>query len=241
MYETNKNNKKMPVPLIKRRKIGVGVERISPGAVASVGDCLLTVKLKSTFPGEYRFENNGKMESRFGSNVSDGQKVGYTSAGGPARTFDTNWGGNRDSKTSVGWVTQDLRAVDRSFEEILGSTPHYSWRNRIANVHQQSRTGDLFKYRSGGLINAPTGPSRGNNPRIVASTGGEVNPMYDNVATGGYNQYTTDGKVDSGYYDRQRQESGLQVKTNPMFTLNPVPGTGSGMLNRGPMTGSYRQ
>lgn len=231
----------MPVPLIKRRKIGIGAQVISPGAVGSIGDCLLSVNLKSTFPGDYRLQDNGKVESRFGSNVSDGQKVGYSSAGGPARVFDTNWGGNRDSKTAVGWVTQDLRAVDRSFEAVLGSTPQYSWRNKLASVHQQSRTGDLFRFKPGGLINAPGGPSRGNTPRIVASTSGEINPMYDNVATGGYNQYTRDGQIDSGYYDRQRQDSGLQVKTSQMFTLNPVPGSGPGMLNRGPMTGSYRQ
>jgi hypothetical protein len=70
-------------------------DSIRPGVVGSVGDCLLTERLKSTFPGDFLWERStfGQNESRHGSNVQDGYSYSYNSGGGPNRTKDSNWGG----------------------------------------------------------------------------------------------------------------------------------------------------
>lgn len=233
----------MPIPIIEEQPLNSferNVQFCSPGKVGSVGDVMIAEKLKSTFPGEFRWDKktSGQREPTYGSNVSDGTLVGYTSAGGPARTFDTNWGGRREMKTAVGWVNQDLRAEDRSFMEILGETPQYAWRNQIATVEAQSKTGNLFKFNSGGLINAPRGPLRGNQPKLIETAGGGDVGLYDLIEAG-FSQYDKSGKIDSGYYDRQRINSGLKPIVRAAGALT----TGTMLTNRTsnrPVTGRQR-
>ena len=122
-------------------------DRISPGAVGSVGDVNLQSRLKRSYPDlapYYSKFSSHKRESKFGSNVTDGSKIGYNSGGGPARVRDSNWGGRRDFKTNHGWVYQDLRAPDRNITPYLGATPGYSWQNRLATTYRALHTGDLF-------------------------------------------------------------------------------------------------
>ena len=121
--------------------------RIQPGAVGSVGDVNLQQRLKHSYPdAPLRFEKDfaGKNEVFLGSNVSDGQHVGYDSGGGPARTIDSNWGGRRRFKTRHGYIMQDLRAPDNMVEPFMGSTPGYSWRNKLAKTFEAKRTGSHF-------------------------------------------------------------------------------------------------
>jgi hypothetical protein len=120
---------------------------IRPGVVGSVGDVLLNPRYAQSSPDmPMRFDKsfNGPKESRLGSNVQNGTIKSYDSKGGPARTYDTNWGGRRNFKISHGYVYQDMRAPDKSVQPILGSTPDYSWHNKIATTIEAKRTGNLF-------------------------------------------------------------------------------------------------
>lgn len=121
--------------------------RIQPGAVGPVGDVNLQQRLKHSAPDlplRFQKEFAGKNQVFLGSNVSDGQHVGYDSGGGPARTIDSNWGGRRRFKTRHGYIMQDLRAPDNMVEPFVGSTPSYSWRNKIAKTFEAKRTGFNF-------------------------------------------------------------------------------------------------
>ncbi len=151
-------------------------DSIRPGIVGSVGDCLITPMLKSSLPGDYRYDDTyfGKNSSLYGSSVSDGGVRSFNSGGGPAYTRDSNWGGRRRFKTSHGWNYQDLRAPDKSVEPVMGELPQYSWRNKIAQVYNARTTGFKFPIPGGGLITPPTdGLTRGGTyPSIVANAGG---------------------------------------------------------------------
>src|SRR5689334_12063841 len=96
---------------------------IRPGPVGSVGDVLLTPRLKSSLPGNFNWdaEYYGPNEPLYGSSISDGLYESYNSGGGPARTLDTVWYPRRQFKTSHGWYIQDLRAPDKRVEPIMGS------------------------------------------------------------------------------------------------------------------------
>ena len=146
---------------------------IRPGAVGMVGDVLVTPKLKHSCPEmEVRYDSafSGNHTKRLGSNVTDGQTVNYNTGGGPSRTFDTSWGGRRNFKTQRGWVHQDLRAADRTIQPLLGTTPGYSWHNKIARTYSAMTTGDKFLTLPGGYQPAPGDVSRGGSvPRVVAT------------------------------------------------------------------------
>jgi len=149
---------------------------IRPGSVGSVGDCLITERLKSSLPGDFRWDPNtfGNNESDYGSSVQDGSKQSFNSGGGPARTLDTNWGGRRRFETSHGWRYQDLRVPDKRIEPVLGAMPQYSWHNRIATVNNARTTGNLFTVPRGGVLEGPSGVTRGGNfPLVTAVVGGD--------------------------------------------------------------------
>jgi hypothetical protein len=144
---------------------------IRPGPVGKVGDVLVTPRLKHSAPDlplRYDPSFSGKKAKRLGSNVSNGQAVGYTSGGGPARTFDTNWGGRRDFKTSRGWIHQDTRIADRTITPLVGTTPDYSWNNKLARTYMALSTGDKFMNLPGPYqLGAGDVPRGGSTPRTV--------------------------------------------------------------------------
>lgn len=120
---------------------------IRPGVVGSVGDVHVTPRYKHSMPNlPIRWDPYfyGKNSVFLGSNVGNGTVVGYDSGGGPARTIDSNWGGRRNFKVRNGWIYQDMRAPDKLTEPLMGSTPDYSWHNKIATNYESKRTGDKF-------------------------------------------------------------------------------------------------
>jgi len=146
--------------------------RIRPGPVGSVGMVNCSPRLKHSFPDaalRWYKEFSGEMESRLGSNITDGTHRGYVNGGGLAKTVDSAWGGRRNTKTQRGWKWQDLRAPDKRHEPSLGSTPHYSWNNKLATVFEAKRTGSLFLPLPGGY-----GPEMRDIPR-----GGQVPYVTD--------------------------------------------------------------
>jgi hypothetical protein len=142
---------------------------ISPGIVGSVGDALLTERLKQSTPNQpSRYSGVfGPNSSRIGSNVQDGYSYSHSTGGGGATTMDSRWVRN-SFKTQYGWKFQDRREPDKTLEPIMGSTGSYNWLNRIANVYQAKVTGEMFlplpgKYGPGNDV------TRGSQvPRIVA-------------------------------------------------------------------------
>lgn len=161
-------------------------DSIRPGVVGSVGDTLASSRLKSSLPGDVRMESfhSGEKEKDYGSNVNDGLKLSYTSGGGPARTYDSNWNSGRGFKVARGWYMQDIRAPDKLHEPEVGEMPQYMWRNRIASVKRQLKTGNLFR---GAGIDAPTGPPRGGLvPRVTdVITDPEIGQLGTNFSING--------------------------------------------------------
>lgn len=154
---------------------------IRPGPVGSVGDVLITPRLKSSLPGNFNWdaEYYGNKESLYGSSVSDGSYVSFNSGGGPARTLDSNWGMRRRFRTMHGWYYQDLRAPDKNVEPEMGSLPQYNWRNRIATVNNAKSTGDLFMPLP--TVELPTDglPRGGLFPRVTDVIGGAEDAGFD--------------------------------------------------------------
>ena len=95
---------------------------ISPGVQGSVGDVLLGVRLKQSapdLPTRWDPKFSGKKIVALGSNISDGQSVGYCSGGGPARVFDSNWQSGRSFKTNIGWRVEDIALPDKNVESFV--------------------------------------------------------------------------------------------------------------------------
>lgn len=134
-------------------------DSIRPGPVGSVGDVIGSIKLKHSCP-DLRIRSQ-KLSNTVGSNVQDGDKPSYTSDGYQARVMDSNWQSGRGFKTAHGWVIDDVRAEDRLHEPYLGSTPQYSWKNKIATIYNARRTGDLFLPLPGGYVPSPGEIMRG--------------------------------------------------------------------------------
>lgn len=136
---------------------------ISPGVQGPVGDVLLGVRLKQSapdLPTRWDPAFSGKKIVALGSNISDGQSVGYCSGGGPARVFDSNWQSGRSFKTNIGWRVEDIALPDKNVEPFVRPLGDYSWRDRVATVYEALRTGDNFLPVPG-----PFAPARGEVPR----------------------------------------------------------------------------
>lgn len=160
---------------------------IAPGPVGSVGDVVLQPRLKRSMPNSpFEFDKafSHVKEPYFGSNVSNGQHVGYCSRGGPALLLDSNWNMGRGFKNRVGWYYQDLRAPDKRVEPLLGTAPEYSWHNRLATVYREKHSGDHFLPLPGPYVLSPGEAARGGRYPITTDiVGGEM------PALGGQGQY----------------------------------------------------
>lgn len=56
---------------------------------------------------------------------------------------------------------QDLRAPDKLTQPLMGSTPDYSWHNKLATNYEAKRTGDKFLPLPGGYQPSPGELTRG--------------------------------------------------------------------------------
>lgn len=137
---------------------------IRPGSVGSVGDVLLTPRFAQSSPDmPLRFDPyfRGKRECRLGSNVQNGTQPSYDSGGLGSRTIDSNWGGRRNFKVRHGYIFQDMRVPDKRTEPLLGSTPNYSYNNKLATVYEAKTRGDKFLPLPGGYLPSPGELTRG--------------------------------------------------------------------------------
>ena len=107
------------------------MESLRPGKEGSVGDVVLSTKLKTSFP-----DAPLRMEK---ANVNDGSIVT-----GQPYVYDSNWNMGRNENFAYGMRQQDLRAPDKLHEPTLQSVPQYSYRNKVATVYEAKRTGNKF-------------------------------------------------------------------------------------------------
>lgn len=113
-------------------------DSIRPGQQGSVGDCLVNVQLRTSTP---------EMTPRF-EDMKDLSLMG-SSVGTLPKTKGGFWGMKRDFKTNVGWRIQDFDPHTYK-EPLVGSTPQYIHKNRIATVYEAKRTGEKFLPLPGG-------------------------------------------------------------------------------------------
>jgi hypothetical protein len=162
-------------------------DSIRPGPVGSVGVVNAQPRLRQSNPDmAMRWEKTfaKDKEPRLGSNITDGMWTGHVSGGGPAMGIDTNWGMRRDFTTAIGWTYQDLRKPDAFHDPVTGSTPSYSWHNKIATVYEAKRTGNMFlpKMDTVGL------PRGGQGMRVTNTDVPDGTAINDTVG-----MHTTDG------------------------------------------------
>jgi len=121
--------------------------RIQPGSVGSVGDVVVTPRLKQSCPDMYpRWAEwaRGPNAPYLGSNVQDGSQKSFDDGGGGPVTIDERWGGRRNFRTNVGWKVQDLTQPDTLVEPFVSSLGDYSWRNKVATIYEAKRSGENF-------------------------------------------------------------------------------------------------
>ncbi len=149
---------------------------VAPGAVGSVGDVNVSVRLKQSSPEQaIRWENefSGAGSTRLGSEITDGESAQAASA----RVKDSNWQSGRGFQTANGWRWQDFRAADMMVEPYVGSTFDFDWRNKIATTYELKRPGNLFLPLPGPYVPAPGELSRGAAVRVTAVEPGDLPPQ----------------------------------------------------------------
>lgn len=74
-----------------------------------------------------------------------------------------------------------MRAPDKLSQPVLGTTPDYTWHNKLATVYEAKRTGDKFLPLPHGYNLAPGASARGGAyPRVTdIELGTPVNEPYD--------------------------------------------------------------
>lgn len=123
--------------------------RLSPGAVGSVGDVNMQVRLSQSGPDvKMRFSKNfSKKKLKYiGSNVQDG----YFGSGGSARTIQRKFGIRDAERTDIGWRKKDIVPLDNFREPIFAPLGPHKWRNTTAAVFRAKRTGSKFLPPPGG-------------------------------------------------------------------------------------------
>lgn len=163
-----------------------------PGRVGSVGDTIVKTRFRQstpTMPWAYDPYWTGDRADKLGSNVQDGDTVGYDNHGGAARTIDSKWNGFRGFK--VGNVTSyhDIPSIDKMHEPTFTWSGDYSWRNKLARSRIAKRNGTLFSIMPQGYSPDQSDLLRGGNYPITETVGGEGletdgNMQQDIVVTG---------------------------------------------------------
>jgi hypothetical protein len=143
-----------------------------PGRVGSLGDTVVKTRFRQStpfMPWAYDPYWAGDRANKLGSNVVDGDTLGYDSLGGPARTFDSKWTGNRSFKHMYGFEQHDVQSlIDKSAEPVLSWLGDFSWRRKLANTSIIKRSGSLFNVQPHGY----NGRGRGGNYPFATTSGG---------------------------------------------------------------------
>ena len=169
-------------------------DRIQPGNVHSVGDTITGIKLKHSQPDlpiRYEKKFSGKNAGLMGDNNTDGGHTGYFNHGyGSPYTKDSNWPSWRQFDTPLGWIHEDLRPPDKSYQPLLSSTPNAKWDQRVAETYKIYRPGFDFLPLPHGYQPSPGDLPRGGNTPTVTDV---VVPECDVVNYTNQMSLVTDG------------------------------------------------
>lgn len=158
---------------------------MQPGAVGSVGDVLVSVRLHQSTPDmPIRWDSDfqpGK-DDFLGSNVQDGQQTSWDTGFGGSRVVESKFNHIAGFRSDRGIVVQDLRAADMMVEPFVSSLGDYTWRNKVAETYQALTTGRNFLPLPGGYAPSPGEISRGGNvPQVMAVAGGNAQVIPEAV------------------------------------------------------------
>lgn len=151
---------------------------ISPGLVGSVGDVLISTKLKQSAPDmepRYEYWNTGLNTIFYGSNVQDGYSESFTSNGMGSKTVSRPIYRYTGYKTNVGWRHQDIVPTDNYREAKQAALPQFGWKSQVASILRTKHTGEMFTPLPGGY--GPSSQTRGTqHPTVVSrsATGSDV-------------------------------------------------------------------
>lgn len=122
------------------------MRQIRPGRVGAVGETIVIPRFRQstpTMPWAYDPYYAGKRAYKLGSNVQDGDTVGYDNMGGPARTLSKKFVGNRSFKHQYGRTYHDIVQPDKRYSAWVSSLGDFTWRNKLATV-RKLKTGNKF-------------------------------------------------------------------------------------------------
>ncbi len=118
-----------------------------PGVVGEVGEVVVQPRFRQSTPFmPWAFDPYyaGKRANKLGSNVQDGDTVGYDNKGGPAKLRHHGWVGNRSFKHQYGWTFHDLVQSDKRVEPWVSSIGDYEWRNKVAHFRKLKSGGNKY-------------------------------------------------------------------------------------------------
>lgn len=156
-----------------------------PGAVGSVGDVLVAVRLHQSTPDmpmRYDPAFSPGHDEFLGSNVQDGQQTSWDTGFGGARVVESSFNYYDGFRTNNGTRIEDLRPADMMVEPFVSSLGDYTWRNRVAETYRAMTTGSQFLPLPGGYAPSPGELSRGGNvPQVMAVAGGPAQVIPDSI------------------------------------------------------------
>lgn len=162
---------------------------IRPGRVGQLGETIVIPRFRQstpTMPWAYDPYYAGKRAEKLGSNVQDGDTVGFDNKGGPARTLYKAFAGNRSFKHQYGRTIHDLVQPDKRYSAWVSSLGDFTWRNKLAMV-RKIKTGDkFFSILPGPYAPEPNDLARGGStPRTtIIDVEGEESGVPQDIVTG---------------------------------------------------------
>lgn len=157
------------------------VVQIHPGLVGSVGDVVVKPRFRQStpfMPWAYEPYYEGKRANSLGSNVQDGYSISPVSLGGPGKTVDASFEGNRSLKHQYGFSVHDPMSTAKSSEPVLYPIGDISLKRRVASTRIAKRTGVFFNVKTQPYISSAN-TRGGNNVRVTDVLGGEGNGVID--------------------------------------------------------------
>ena len=185
---------------------------MQPGAVGSVGDVLVSVRLAQSTPDmpmRWDPEFRPGKDLFLGSNVQDGQQTSWDTGFGGARVVETPFNYFDGFRTGRGTTVQDLRPADMMVEPFVSSLGDYTWRNKVAETYRALTSGNQFLPLPGGYAPSPGEVARGGNvPTVMQVAGGNAEVIPEAIV-GAYGGILDKTMMDRGISGVFGSEGGM--------------------------------
>lgn len=159
--------------------------QIRPG---SVGPIVFTVPPRfrqstASMPWAYDPYWTTKRATRLGGNLQNGTRPSYDTGGGPPRTNDSRWSGNRSAdRHKLGYRFHNIAPIAKFSIPAQGPQGDYAWRDKVAVTRHISPAGRLFLP-----ANTPAyglqGKLRSGNYPVSTAVGGDQGPVRPGQVT----------------------------------------------------------